>query len=173
MNKKFLKVSLIICLPIILSLGLFAFCLRDANEYSWDSDEMYTLEYKGYKSNSDSHVITVTFKNNTKNIASLSDLNLSFEYTGESNDVGDFYFEGQEEGYFDDNRTYGIDAGEERDIIFKIPKSIKIDENLYNTKAIRVNCMAQFYKFRTSSRSLLFLVNSSGGETIMGNKYLY
>jgi len=165
MDKKFFKASLFICLPIIFLLGIFTFSLKDANEYNWDTEDMYTVKYKDYKSNSDSHIITVTFKNNTNNIASLSDLRLSFEYIGESNNVGNFYFEGEEEGNFDGDYVYGIDGGKERDIIFKIPKSIKIDESQYNTKSIDVNCMAQFYKFRKGKNSLLFLVCSSGGET--------
>ena len=72
MNKKFFKVSLFICLPIIILLGILSICLKDANAYDWADEEMYTIEYKDYKSNKDSHIITVTFKNNTKNIATLS-----------------------------------------------------------------------------------------------------
>ena len=33
--------------------------------------------------------------------------------------------------------------------------------------------MAQFYKFRSSNNSLLFLINSSGGETTIGDEELY
>lgn len=172
MDKKFFKISLLICIPIMILIAILSICLKDANIYDFSSEDMYTLEYKGYKSNKDSHIITVTFKNNTKNIASISDLRLSFEYIGESSNVGNFYFEGQEEGHFDDDYVYGIDGGEERDIIFKIPKSIKIDESKYNTKSIDVNCMAQFYKFRRGKNSLLFLVCSSGGETRIGENDL-
>lgn len=173
MNKKFFKVSLFICLPIIILLGILSICLKDANAYDWADEEMYTIEYKDYKSNKDSHIITVTFKNNTKNIATLSDLKLYFEYIGTGDNVGNFYFEGAEDRVFDENYVYGIDGGKERDIIFKIPKSIKIDENQYNTKNIKVDCMAQFYKFRSSNNSLLFLINSSGGETTIGDEELY
>ena len=169
MNKKFLKASFFICLPIIILVGILTVCLKDANAYSND-EEMYTIEYKNYTSNNDSHIITVTFKNNTNNIASLSDLKLSFEYIGDGNNVGNFYFEGEEEGHFDDDYVFGVDGGEERDIIFKIPKSIKIDEKEYNTKSINIDCMAQFYKFRRGNRSLFFGIGSFGGTKTIGNE---
>ena len=46
MDKKFFKASIFICLPIIFLLGIFTFSLKDANEYNWDTEDMYTVRYK-------------------------------------------------------------------------------------------------------------------------------
>lgn len=170
MNKKFFKVSLLIFLPIIILLAVFSICLKDAYVYDWDREDDYTIKYKSYEEDDNSHIVTVTFKNNNKNIASLSDLKLSFNYIGEGNNVGDLYFNGQEEKSFTDDYVLGVNPGEERDIIFKIPKAVKLDENKYNTKSMNIDCMVQYFKFRRSDTALLFRVMSTGGSSIIGEE---
>ena len=156
MNKKFFKVSLMICIPILVLLGVFSLGMANPNNNNdYEDGEMLTVKYKDYKSDNYSHIITVTVKNNTKSIASLKDLRLTFEYIGEGINPGDFYIQGQEEGSYEDDYIRGIDAGKESNIIFKLPKSIEFDENEYNAKAILVDVSADFYKFRIGDKSLL------------------
>lgn len=96
-------------------------------------------------------------------------MKLSFRYIGESYNVGEFYFEGREIDAFSDNAIFGIDPGEEKEIVFRIPKGIEFDEEYYDTKDLIVDYNMRFYKFRKNDRSLLFGVASTGGTMFLGN----
>ena len=79
MNKKFIKVSLIICVPLILLLGLFSIGSRNEDIFDELHDSI-KITYKDYKEEKYNHVVSVIVKNNSKNIASLGEMKLSFDY---------------------------------------------------------------------------------------------
>lgn len=170
MNKKFVKVSLIICVPLILMLGLFSVIAKNQGvSEEWAEDIQIT--YKDYKETKDSYNVSVIVKNKSKNIASMSDMELSFTYEGQSTDMGDFYIKGYEKDMWDENKKMGIDPGEDEEFIFKIPKGIKIDNKYYNTKRMNIDYNANFFKFRMSQNSLFLGVSQTGGTQTIGEQY--
>ena len=172
MNKKFIKVSLIICIPLILLLGFFTM-LSNSDNYSdeWENDIKIT--YKDCKEKKYNHVVSVIVKNNSKNIASLGEMKLSFDYNyeGATKNLGEFYIRGYEKDTWDDNKVMGIDPGKEEEIIFKIPKGIKIDKEYYNLNRIIIDYDVSFFKFRTSPRSLFLGTGQMGGSITLGEEY--
>lgn len=171
MNKKFIKVSLIICIPLLLLIGIFAITTSsDVNYDSMNNDDIL-ITYKEYKEDKYSYTVYVTVKNNTKQIASLNDMELSFDYKGEGNNVGEFYIKGHQEDLWDENKIMGIDPGSEKDVLFKIPKGIKISNEDYNLNRILIEYNVGFYKFRTSPNSLFLGTGGMGGTETLGEPY--
>lgn len=172
MNKKFIKVSLIICIPLILLLGLFA--IGSSNEDNFDElHDSIKITYKDYKEEKYNYVVSVIVKNNSKNIASLGEMKLSFDYNYENTieNLGNFYIRGYEKDTWDDNKVMGIDPGKEEEIIFKIPKGIKIDKEYYNLNRIIIDYDVSFFKFRTSPNSLFLGTGQMGGSITLGEEY--
>ncbi|MCC3869217.1 hypothetical protein [Terrisporobacter mayombei] len=173
MNKKFIKVSLIICIPLILLIGFFTL-LPNSDNYSdeWEND--IEITYKDCKEKKYNHVVSIIVKNNSKNIASLGEMKLSFDYNYEDiaeKNLGEFYIRGYEKDAWDDNKVMGIDPGKEEEIIFKIPKGIKIDKDYYNLNRIIIDYDVSFYKFRTSPNRLFIGAGQMGGSITLGEKY--
>ncbi|WP_434797987.1 hypothetical protein [Terrisporobacter vanillatitrophus] len=172
MNKKFIKVSLIICIPLILLLGFFTM-LSNSSNYLDQLDNSIKITYKDYKEEKYNYVVSVIVKNNSKNIASLGEMKLSFDYNYEdiTGNLGEFYIRGYEKDAWDDNKVMGIDPGKEEEIIFKIPKGIKIDKEYYNLNRIIIDYNVSFFKFRTSSKSLFLGAGQMGGSITLEGKY--
>lgn len=177
--KKFIKVSLIITIPILLLVGFFKLNLEGINNNAnQEPEEKIAISYKGYKEEINSHVILVNIKNNSKNIATLSDLELYFDYNAIDDELNgwdygqnDIYFKGIEENYFDDNRKNGIDSGESLEVSFRIPKSINLDESKFDVNHPVVSYNASFYKFRTGQTSLVIGTCSEGGTKTLNMNY--
>lgn len=171
MNKKFIKVSLIICIPLILLIG-FSTMILNSDSYFDEWGDDIKITYKDYKEEKYNHVLSIIVKNNSKNIARLGEMKLSFEnnYESEAENLGEFYIRGYEKDRWDDNKVMGIDPGKEEEIIFKIPKGIKIDEKYYNLNRIIIDYDARFYKFRTSPNGLLIGAGQMGGTITLGEQ---
>lgn len=170
MNKKFIKVSLMICIPLLLLIGFF----RMTTDNGANSDEMeddILITYKEDKEDKYSYIVYVTVKNNTDQIASLNDMGLSFDYEGEGNNVGEFYIRGQEEDLWDENKILGIDPGDQKDVLFKIPKGIEISDKDYNLKRLLIEYNVSFFKFRISSNRLFLGTSNLGGTETLGEPY--
>lgn len=170
MNKKFIKVSLMICIPLLLLIGFF----RMTTDNGANSDEMeddILITYKEDKEDKYSYIVYVTVKNNTDQIASLNDMGLSFDYEGEGNNVGEFYIRGQEEDLWDENKILGIDPGDQKDVLFKIPKGIEISDKDYNLKRLLIEYNVSFFKFRLSSNQLFLGTSNLGGTQTVGEPY--
>ncbi len=174
MDKKFIKISLIIIIPIALTVGFFKMTADDLNdtnnEYSPPIDDIVikTLENSEDK---DSYTITIAFENNSKNILSLSETELCIDYkydtTGIDYGQNDIYIKGHDLNDFTEDRKHGIDPGETSEIVFKIPKDITLDKEKFNLEEVEVSYNAGMYKFRTSNNSILLGVGSIGGsETV-------
>lgn len=173
MNKKFIKVSLIICIPLILLLGFFTM-LSNSTNYLDQLDNSIKITYKDCKEEKYNHVVSIIVKNNSKNIASLGEMKLSFDYNYEDiteENLGEFYIRGYEKDAWDDNKVMGIDPGKEEEIIFKIPKGIKIDKDYYNLNRIIIDYDVSFFKFRTSQNSLFLGTGQMGGSITLGEQY--
>lgn len=170
MNKKFIKASLIICIPLLLLIGLFAITTNNiANSDEMENDILIT--YNKYTEDKYSYTVYVTVKNNTDQIASLHDMGLSFDYEGEGNNVGEFYIRGQEEDLWDENKILGIDPGDQKDVLFKIPKGIEISDKDYNLKRLLIEYNVSFFKFRLSSNRLFLGTSNLGGTQTVGEPY--
>ena len=133
-----------------------------------DDIENISIKYNGYKETKNRYTISILIKNNTKDIASLNDTKLYFEYKGYDEDEyymqDSFYIKGYEKDMFDEDKVYGIDPGGEKEILFQIPKAIKIDENSFNLSNPIIDYNVNFYKFRTGSNSLMFGIGGLGGN---------
>ncbi|MGL5315341.1 MAG: hypothetical protein ACRC92_18940 [Peptostreptococcaceae bacterium] len=180
MNKKFIKISLIICIPFLLIIGVAMMTLGPTkdSDAGWSSPEELVMEYKSYKEEKYDYVITMVIKNNTNNIATINDMNLSFNYQYGYKDEEemwtsdkDFYFRGYEEGRHAENSRYGIDPHTEKDVVFRIPKAINLDETVFDLEKPEVDYNISLYKYRTSDSSLMFGVGSMGGSRTLGMKY--
>lgn len=170
MNKKFIKVSLMICIPLLLLIGFFGVITNNvANSDEMENDILIT--YKEYKEDKYSYTVYVTVKNNTDQIASLNDMGLSFDYEGEGNNVGEFYIKGKEEDLWDENKILGIDPGSKKDVLFKIPKGIKISDKDYNLNRLLIEYNVSFFKFRISSNRLFLGTSNLGGTETLGEPY--
>lgn len=177
MNKKFMKVSLIIAIPIILIVGFFTMNVNSINDEVVDDNiDEITIEYKGYKESKNFYTLSILVKNNTKNIAALSNMELHFDdmYNEDNVDENGYfiqnnvYIKGQEIDAFDDDKVYGIDPGCEEEVIFNIPKSITFDEEKINTKSPIIDYNVNFYKFRTGPKSLMLGSGGmSGGSRVL------
>ncbi|MEG0181193.1 MAG: hypothetical protein RSG52_06750 [Terrisporobacter sp.] len=165
MNKKFIKVSLIICVPLILLIGIFSMMTNSMEEDM--GHEKIQITYKGYKEEKYNYTVSVIIKNNSKSIASLGETQLSFEYEGSGENIGEFYIKGEEEDIWDDNKVMGIDPGKEEELIFKIPKGIKINKEDYNMNKLLISYDISFFKFRAGKNSLVLGTSQMGGtETL-------
>lgn len=170
MNRKFIKVSLMICIPLIILFGLFA--IGSSNEDIFDElNDSIKITYKDYKEEKYNYIVSVIVKNNSKNIANLSEMELSFDYNGEGEDVGNFYIKGYKQDIWDDDRVMGIDPGKEEEFVFKIPKGIEIDKNYYNLNRIIVDYKVDFFKFRTGKNRLFLGIAQMGGSVTLGEQY--
>ena len=182
MNKKFIKISLIICIPIVLLISFFTTTVKSINDEPFEeSEEKISIEYNGYKENKNRYTISILVKNNSKDIASLNDMELSFDYKLDNEDNVDengyyiqnnVYIKGYEIDMFDDNKIYGIDPGTEKEVIFEIPKGIKFDEEIFDIKRPTIYYNVSFYKFRTGSRSLMLGSGSIGGSITLNREAL-
>ena len=182
MNKKFIKISLIICIPIVLLISFFTTTVKSINDEPFEeSEEKISIEYNGYKENKNRYTISILVKNNSKDIASLNDMELSFDYKLDNEDNADengyyiqnnVYIKGYEIDMFDDNKIYGIDPGTEKEVIFEIPKGIKFDEEIFDIKRPSIHYNVSFYKFRTGSRSLMLGSGSIGGSITLNREAL-
>lgn len=170
MNKKFIKVSLTICIPLLLLIGFFGITTDNVANFD-DTENDILITYKEYKEDKYSYTVYVTIKNNTDQIASLYDMALSFDYEGEGSNVGEFYIKGEEEDLWDENKIVGIDPGSEKDVLFKIPKGIKISDKDYNLNKILIDYNVSFFKFRTSPNSLFLGTSNMGGTKTLGEQY--
>ncbi len=174
MNKKFIKISLIICIPIILLIAFFTITVKSINDEVFEeTEEKIVIEYNGYKEKKNRYIISVLVKNNSKDIASLNDIKLYFDYKFDNEDNVDendyyvqnsVYIEGHEIDMFDDNKIYGINPGTEKEVIFEIPKGIKFDEEIFDLESPTIHYNVNFYKFRTGSRSLMLGSGGMGGS---------
>ncbi len=170
MNKKFIKVSLIICVPLIILIGLFT--IGSSNDEIFDDlHNSIKFTYKDYKEEKYNYIVSVIVKNNSRNIASLQEMELSFDYNGEGENIGNFYIKGEEKDIWDDDKIMGIDPGKEEEIIFKIPKGIEINKDYYNLNRIIVSYDVSFFKFRASKNSLFLGTGQMGGSTTLGEEY--
>lgn len=177
MNKKFIKMSLIICIPFILIIGFYMMTIKDFEDIDSLPDQI-SIEYKGYEEDKYDYIITMIIKNDTKDIATIKDINLSFNYQGDYKE-GDgqwssdshFYFRGYEEDRFSEDRVYGIDPGTDKEVLFRIPKAINLDENVFDLEKPVVDYNISLYKFRTSKSSLMFGSGGMGGSRTLGIKY--
>lgn len=170
MNKKFIKISLIICVSFVLLVGFFS--ITSVNENNFDElENSIEIKYKDYTETKDSYNLSIIVKNKSKNIASMSDMELSFGFKGDHDDMGDFYIKGHEKDAWSDDKVMGIDPGKEEEFIFKIPKGIKIDKDYYDTNTIEIGYMANFFKFRTGKNSLFLGVSQMGGTKTLGGQY--
>ena len=170
MNKKFIKISLIICVSLVLLIGFFS--MTSVNENYFDElENSIDIKYKDCVETKNSYNVSIIIKNKSKNIASMSDMELSFGYNGDYDDMGDFYIRGHEKDMWSEDKVMGIDPGEEEEFVFKIPKGIKIDENYYDTKTISIGYKANFFKFRRSKNSLFLGVAQMGGSKTLGESY--
>lgn len=182
MNKKFIKISLIICIPIVLLISFFAITVKSINDEPFEeSKEKISIEYNGYKENKNRYTISILVKNNSKDIAALNDMELSFDYKFDNEDNVDengyyiqnsVYIKGYEIDMFDDNKIYGINPGTEKEVIFEIPKGIKFDEEIFDIKRSTIHYNVSFYKFRTGSRSLMLGSGSIGGSITLNREAL-
>ena len=182
MNKKFIKISLIICIPIVLLISFFTTTVKSINDEPFEeSEEKISIEYNGYKENKNRYTISILVKNNSKDIASLNDMELSFDYKLDNEDNADengyyiqnnVYIKGYEIDMFDDNKIYGINPGTEKEVIFEIPKGIKFDEEIFDIKRPTIHYNVSFYKFRTGSRSLMLGSGSIGGSITLNREAL-
>lgn len=170
MNKKFIKVSLIICVPLILLIGLFAMGSRNEDIFN-ELHNSIDFTYKDCKEEKYNYVVSVVVKNKSKNIASLGEMKLSFDYNGPGENIGEFYIKGYEDDMWDEDKVMGIDPGEEQEIIFKIPKGIEINKDYYNLNRILVDYDVSFFKFRTSQNSLFLGIGQIGGTETLGEPY--
>lgn len=166
--NKFMKVSLIIVIPLTLLVGFFTITLKDMNyDSSKDPVDRLTIEYKDYKEEKNSHIITVIVKNNSNSIADLNDLELCFDYINNDEDMdygqNDIYIKGYEKDEFDEDKERGIDPGHKTEIIFRIPKAITFDEEKFELKHPIVEYSANFYKFRKGKTTLMIGTGSQGG----------
>ena len=171
MNKKFIKVSTIVSIPIILLIGFSVFYVKDINDYSYDEfEERLKIEFKNYKEDKYSHILTIKITNNSKDIANLYDMDLSFDYTEKFMEEfggispSDVRIVCREEDRFEEGYNKGIDPGKSKDIVFKIPKGLSLDEKIFDTKHPIINYNVSFYKFRTSSNSFMIGSGSEGGS---------
>lgn len=174
MDKKFIKISLIICIPILLMVGFFTMTTDSINDESLEEDiDEISIKYNGYKETKNRYTISVLVKNNTKNIATLKDTKLYFEYKlyEEDNSNEDEYYmqdsvyiKGYEKDMFDEDKVYGIDPGCEKEILFQIPKGIKLDEKSFNLNNPIIDYNINFYKIRTGSNSLMLGSGGVGGS---------
>lgn len=177
MNKKFIKISLVICIPFILLIGFYMMTIDTDEDFESVPDRL-AIEYKGYEEDKYDHIITMVVKNDTKDIATINDMELSFsyqggykEYEGTWSSDNDFYFRGYEEDRFSEAPVYGIDPGTEKDIIFKIPKALNLDEKVFDLERPIVNYNVSLYKFRTSKSSLMFGAGGMAGSRTLGMEY--
>lgn len=174
MNKKFLKVSLIICIPFVLIIGFFSMTATNTEE-EWPVSEELEIEYKGYTEDKYDYIVSIVVKNNTRNIASINDVSLSFNYKSDYRDNGGrwssdegVYFKGYDEYRFSEESVLGIDPGTDREIMFNIPKAINLDKEVFNIEQPVVDYNISFYKYRTSKSSLMFGYGMSGGSKTLG-----
>lgn len=175
MNKKFIWVSLIICIPLVLLIGFFSMTIKSVNDEVEPPQEKLIIEYKDYKEDENFGVITIIVKNKSKDIVSINDLELSFQYTGDyegqwTSESG-VYIKGYEEDTFDEERIHGIDPGQEKEVIFKIPKAVTFDKEKYKLDKPIIDYNVSFYKFRKSKNSLILGVGSIGGSKTIKIKY--
>ena len=72
MNKKFIKISLIICIPIVLLISFFAITVTSINDEPFEEPEKeIAIEYNGYKENKNRYTISILVKNNSKDIKDI------------------------------------------------------------------------------------------------------
>ena len=72
MNKKFIKISLIICIPIVLLISFFTTTVKSINDEPFEeSEEKISIEYNGYKENKNRYTISILVKNNSKDIKDI------------------------------------------------------------------------------------------------------
>ena len=72
MNKKFIKISLIICIPIVLLIYFFAITVKSINDEPFEEPEKeIAIEYNGYKENKNRYTISILVKNNSKDIKDI------------------------------------------------------------------------------------------------------
>ena len=80
MNKKFVKISLIICIPIVLLISFFAITVKSINDEPFEEPEKeIAIEYNGYKENKNRYTISILVKNNST-IRNLHRLILQKQY---------------------------------------------------------------------------------------------
>ena len=177
MNNKFIKVSLILCIPFLLIIGasmmILGPTLQNDDDYSLPDEVL--IEYKSYEEDKYDHIITMVIKNNTNKIATINDMNLNFEYRSDYRrddeswaNNQNFYFRGYEDDRHDENYVYGIDPGTQKEITFKVSKGIKLDDKVFDLEKPVVEYNLTLYKYRTSSRSLMFGLGSMGGSRTLG-----
>lgn len=170
MNNKFIKISLIICTSLILLLVFFS--MTSVNEdYFEQLNDSIEITYKDCVETKDSYNVSILIRNKSKNIASMSDMELSFSYDGDSDDMGDFYIRGYEKDILGEDTEMGIDPGKEKEFVFKISKGIKIDENYYDINRMQISYHADLFKFRVSENSLFLGVDQVGGVEFIGESY--
>lgn len=176
MNKKFIKISLIVCIPFLLLMGFYMMVVKDIEQDDTLPSDI-SIEYKGYEDDEYDHIITVTIKNGTRDIATLKDMNLTFNYKWEykeeqdTSSDGDFYFRGYEEDRYSEDGIYGIDSGTTKDVIFKIPKALNLDEKVFDLENPEIHYNLSLYKFRTGRSSLMFGAGGMGGSRPLKMNY--
>ncbi|MGL6108406.1 hypothetical protein [Romboutsia sp.] len=182
MDKKFIKVCLSICLPLILLIGTMTMSVRkeDSLDYedAQDSNYDFDIKYKSYTQDEYNHIITVLAQNKSKNIAYINNLELKFRYIGKSDQESrgreNFYIRGYEKGDYEeysDERIIGIDPGKELEYTFRIPKAITIDPDSFDLKNPDISYNVNFYKFRQGKNKLMFGIGGSGGDKSLTERY--
>lgn len=177
MNKKFIKMSLIICIPFLLLIGFYTMTIRESEEPDSLPDQI-AIEYKGHEEDKYDHIITMVVKNDTKDIATINSMDLSFNYQrdykeddGTWTSAKDFYFRGYEEDRHVEGAVYGIDPGTEKEVIFRIPKALNLDEKVFDLEKPEIEYNLSLYKFRTGKSSLMFGAGGIGGSRTLGMEY--
>jgi hypothetical protein len=166
MNKKFIKVVGIILISLTLFIGLSSFITKD-NKFGEDvsyENTRPTFTYKSSEVEDNNKVITILVKNNSNDIASPGEFQLSFD---SMNGSSDFYIRGYEKSFLEENIgdiKRGIDPGEEIEVIFKIPNGIKFDEDVYDLKIATISYDINYYKFRVKNNGLFLGVGGEGGS---------
>lgn len=177
MNKKFIKMSLIVCIPFLLLMGFYMMVVKDVEEGRETLPEDIRIEYKSYEEDKYDHIITITVKNRTRDIATIKDIDLSFNYKWDYKEEenwssdGDFYFRGYEEDRYSEDGIYGIDSGTEKDVIFRIPKALNLDRDVFDLENPEIHYNLSLYKFRTGKSSLMFGAGGMGGSRPLKMNY--
>ena len=186
MNKKFLKITLLMTLIFFLFLITFKsltgkIVTRDnANDNLFDICEAI-IKYEGFEENENMTIIKVSIKNNSDFYASLNDVYITFRSSnyvindeGWQTNLPSPQFEGRDSLFnIEDeyqNYSHYFEPGETKVYEFEIAKAINFDEKYFDTNRFTLSGNIKFYKYKLNDNVVAKLVgNRSGGLEFLEN----
>lgn len=172
MNKKFIKVSIIIFLFSFLFILGFNFILGDKVLYNDSVDLDYgeqEISYRGIEEDKGAYKIKVSIKNNSDYYASFD--NIALKFTGVSQGAPIFT------GYDNDERKallnympgdkYNYSSffapNEEREYVFEVSKGLSFDKEFYDFNTLDISYSYRYFKYRVNNNTVIGSGPSGGG----------